>query len=813
MSLLDPWIEYSTLLLLLNRWWHKNSGPVLGPACWGLILGARAFAMPGADMDATKLPPAMPAVQIEFARDIKPILEKSCFRCHGAGKTKGGFRLDSRPAALKGGDSGADIIPGESARSPLVFYVARLVDDMEMPPTGKGASLTRDQIGLLRTWIDQGVVWEKVEPKSTFDAEISPVIGGTVVQGDQAKFRELYWQRDGLNGGIERLELFEQRDAATSVLIKGHALANDYKVSLDLDRDAVGFVRAGWEQYRKYFDDSGGYDPQAAVSSPARLGTDLHLDIGKAWLDLGLKLPRGPKMVLGYEYDYLQGNEAITSWSGNGSGSDPRNVSPASKHLDQGTHIVKFDLDGEFHGIRLEDRFRGEFFRLSNAYTNGAARGAVTQVAREANRSFQGANSIHVEGKPREWLFGSAGYFYSKLNADGAFADVTLNNGTLFLASVSHIELSRESHVINLNGILGPFEGLTMSAGLQSEWTRQLGVGDGNLNGIGYARPPDVNFTISPATLAASYDKNTVSETAGLRYSKIPYTVLFVDGRLQQESIGQSDSDIQPTTSFVENPSFDSRNSEVRAGFNTSPWQSLSWSSHYRRYEDDSRYRTNQPPQPPGGYPGLIERREVVTDEVETRLVVRPLSWLKTTLTCRMIDTDYNQQTRSAYDGLTAFVFSPGGSLLAGRYEANVYSLGLAVTPRRPFSLYGTFTYQNTKTTTASSGIIPPYRGNVLSVLAGGSWILNPTTDLLLNYTISWGDYSQSNSPLALNSPPPIGIVYRQNGLQVSVNHRVNQRLTIRLQYGFYQYDEPTFGGANDFTAHSLFALLSYQIR
>ena len=37
---------------------------------------------------------------------------------------------------------------------------------------------------------------------------------------------------------------------------------------------------------------------------PQSLGTDLHLDIGKAWIDFGLTLPHWPRMVLGYEYDY-----------------------------------------------------------------------------------------------------------------------------------------------------------------------------------------------------------------------------------------------------------------------------------------------------------------------------------------------------------------------------------------------------------------------------------------------------------------------------------------------------------------------------
>ncbi len=92
-------------------------------------------------MDDSKLPPAAPD-KIDFARDIKPILDNSCLRCHGPEKRKSDFRLDNRAAALKGGDKGVDIISGNSAKSPLIHYVAGLVEDMEMPPLGKGDRLT-----------------------------------------------------------------------------------------------------------------------------------------------------------------------------------------------------------------------------------------------------------------------------------------------------------------------------------------------------------------------------------------------------------------------------------------------------------------------------------------------------------------------------------------------------------------------------------------------------------------------------------------------------------------------------------------------
>ncbi len=112
-----------------------------------------------ADVDLTKLPPASDKKDLTFEKDIKPIFEAACFKCHGAEKQKGKLRLDSLEAALKGGDEGESIIKGKSAESPLVQAIARLDEDLAMPPEKKDGTVdavSKENIGLIRAWIDQG---------------------------------------------------------------------------------------------------------------------------------------------------------------------------------------------------------------------------------------------------------------------------------------------------------------------------------------------------------------------------------------------------------------------------------------------------------------------------------------------------------------------------------------------------------------------------------------------------------------------------------------------------------------------------------
>jgi hypothetical protein len=100
---------------------------------------------------------------IDFARQIKPLLERSCVGCHSGEKPRGLFRIDGRDSLLKGGASGtAAVVPGHSEKSPLLDYVSSKVPESEMPPTAvreRLPGLTAGEVALFRAWIDQGAEW------------------------------------------------------------------------------------------------------------------------------------------------------------------------------------------------------------------------------------------------------------------------------------------------------------------------------------------------------------------------------------------------------------------------------------------------------------------------------------------------------------------------------------------------------------------------------------------------------------------------------------------------------------------------------
>ena len=70
-----------------------------------------------------------------FEQKVRPLLAENCYSCHGGKKQKGGLRLDSLEAILKGGEAGPVVVPGKPGESLLVEAIH--YQGLEMPPTGK----------------------------------------------------------------------------------------------------------------------------------------------------------------------------------------------------------------------------------------------------------------------------------------------------------------------------------------------------------------------------------------------------------------------------------------------------------------------------------------------------------------------------------------------------------------------------------------------------------------------------------------------------------------------------------------------------
>lgn len=99
--------------------------------------------------------PAMAAAPVDYVRDVKPILARHCYKCHGAREQKSDLRLDTAASALQGGQRGPAIIPGNAPGSRLVQAVKGEVPELGRMPL-KMSPLETPQIELIARWINEG---------------------------------------------------------------------------------------------------------------------------------------------------------------------------------------------------------------------------------------------------------------------------------------------------------------------------------------------------------------------------------------------------------------------------------------------------------------------------------------------------------------------------------------------------------------------------------------------------------------------------------------------------------------------------------
>ena len=798
---------------------HSEIHWILDVECWTLPV-LRFFAVQlflslgclpvfSAEIVTTNLPPAA-REKIIFDRDIRPILQNSCLCCHSGEKPRSHFRLDDRASALAGGDNDTnDIVAGDSAHSLLIHYVARQVKDMEMPPGGKGNPLTTEQIALLRAWIDQGANWSTTNQIASLSLSITPALRWIDVQGDKVKFRELSGVNDGFSGGVEEFSFAQQTSPTEKLSLSGHVIApdRDYKLNLAVDEADQGFLHTGFEEWRKYYDDRGGYDP-VAIPPELSLNQNLYVDNGRFWADFGLTPPRWPQIVLGYEYDFTKGIESTLDW-GTASGV---NIAPSTKAIDEQTHILKLEATYDFADWHLEDDARVEFYSQNNrgnennVFQQTGPNTGITSTS-DNYHHVQGMNTVMLEKQLFDWWFLSGGYYYSRLEGSDFFSQT---NSPAFNPVViepsswtgGEITLRRESEVFSVANLFRPLDGLSASLGSQNEWTHQEGFGD--------SIPFFESGNNAPGF--SDYDEFKASQNANLRFTGIPFTVLFADARFDEDSIGEFQQ--AGAGQFTNKTDVTSLDYNLRTGLNTSPWRWVAWEAAYLRQYSDTDYNHlidvfNDPLNlgfgaPFNGYPAFILNRKIQSDGVETKLTLHPLNWLRTTLSCQLTATEYSSKTDPIY-----FSLSPGGPVDDGRYRAQTYGITAMLTPIRRLYFSGAFTYTHSLAVTAVNGdpSVVPYRGDIYTFTGTTAYALNAKTGLQASYSFSCANYGQNNAPNGV----PLGLDYTRHVLFAGLTRQLTRDLSGAVHYEFSQYSEPSSAHLNDFTAHGVFATLTYR--
>src|SRR5262249_8332341 len=136
---------------------------------------------------------AQSTARIDFGRDVQPILKEHCYECHGPSQQMRGLGLDRRRDALPNrvGANNARIVPGKSDGSLLYRRLSGKEAGTQMPPAGP---LRPEEIGIIKTWIDQGAEWPDALSGEIVTQQPDPIVARfmqSLPNADRAGFKRL----------------------------------------------------------------------------------------------------------------------------------------------------------------------------------------------------------------------------------------------------------------------------------------------------------------------------------------------------------------------------------------------------------------------------------------------------------------------------------------------------------------------------------------------------------------------------------------------------------------------------------------------
>ena len=152
-----------------------------------------------------------------------------------------------------------------------------------------------------------------------------------------------------------RICITRKQWAKDTLTIDGHAILDndDYDLKVDFSQAGVGYIRAGYTEFRSWYDGNGGFFPvNGQFITPAN--QEMSVDRGEAWIELGLRMPKLPEITLRYSHEFREGQKDSTIWGDTiltglplpppNTNNPARKIAPAFRDIDETRDIFSFDL-------------------------------------------------------------------------------------------------------------------------------------------------------------------------------------------------------------------------------------------------------------------------------------------------------------------------------------------------------------------------------------------------------------------------------------------------------------------------------------
>lgn len=647
-------------------------------------------------------------------------------------------------------------------------------------------------------------------------------IGGYLNEGDSndAALQRRYQNNSDVFGGIESFHFGKDVNGGTFTA-DGHALfgLEDYELDLKYTKDDVGFVRAGYKEFRTWYDGSGGYLPGAGtptgwINPITDYDDDLSVDRGEVFFQAGLTMENLPVVTFGYTHRWRNGEKDSSMWGvGETVGLygldypptsiDERGVVPTLYDLDETSDIFTLDATHTLGNTDLAMALRYQSDDNDNQRT--ALDGETIQHDTYSADLFSGILTSETRFGDKVML--NFGYLYTTMDTDtdGSFRQSEDHNTHLVTKNYIWGGANFQQHVVNGSLWWNPIPDLVVVPSVRAEW-EDTDAESGY--GLVYGTPS--------SRYASTTDIFNTNEELEIRYTGLDNLVLYANAEWMQ---GDEELEIQQSNATTllhkRDGDIDTDFQKYTMGVNWYPLSRVSVSSqyYYSNLDQDLDYAyplvngvvTPPPPaaQPSPTLDGILSGHSVETNDFNLRVTWRATD--RITLTTRY-DYKVSEIENESYYNSQANLSTP--AVTSGEITSHILSQSATWTVSDSFYLQGSFNWINSQTDTPTDSdtnsldpdLVADWDNDYWVATINAGYALSPKTDILFGYQYSSAENYLNDSTVTV----PYGTLLQEHSFTVTMVQRVNENMTANLRYGWYRGDDDAAGGFNDYEAHMI---------
>jgi hypothetical protein len=646
--------------------------------------------------------------------------------------------------------------------------------------------------------------------------------GAAFVGGNNGQYKHEQGTNSGALGGVQDFhwQTFAGKDGVFTM--DGHGMFgnHDYDLKLDLTDAKLGYIRAGFTEFRTWYDPTGGFYPVNSLSFQPS-DSELFVDRRDAYIELGLTIPDWPVLSARYEYDSREGMMDSTSWGQTTliPGGAQTKIVPTFLGIDETRHIFSANATDTIGntdaalGLSYErdDTDDSTFIDQNPSQTTNAF---ITQQDVEKNDLFSvhGMTSTLFDQKVTltsgfsattiESDLGGSRIYGSALNTPLSTTFVNNGSGYINLGGGGNTK----DYVGNLNLMLTPIANLVIVPSARVEY-ESSNLNDGFTDTTGHT-PPATGFVSTAEVGNTDNWYLNVAQSVEARYTGFKDWSLYTSAEVSEDWGNEAWAAIPILNGVNMNQDWERLGFKYTAGANWYPLPQLNFGAQYYHEIHDYTFSNNlNPPSTEfSQYPGYLRKQNFTTDDMNIRA-----TWMALSNVSLVTRYDFQFETVDTWGIPSGGTAATQGTQVGGAESANlinhILSEDVTWTPLACLYLQagGSYVLNTLETPVAGSAginnLVLNGQNDYWTIDASLGYELNAKTHLQLQYSYYNADDYFNNAPSSL----PYGADTQENSFTATVTRDISKEVKVSVKYGFYRNRDDTSGGQNNYDAQVVY--------